>query len=283
MKNKNRIEDSERKTQDMSVVADYDGEGSNRAKLVEAMGDDYEEPEKTPTGIDGKMSNFWYHYKWHVIFGTCILAFLLVGASQLMNNNPYDVAAMYVGPASIDEKGISDALTEMLTDDSNGNGKKNALITGIEYYTATRLDELIAKKKSEGASYPYYDQNANDSAYRDFQSNLYIGEYGVMFLDSIIYEDLKNEGSLVKLEDSLGYCPDEALDDYGIKLYDTKFCKYYSAFKTMPEETVLCLRAVGSANAMSPSEKAAQKTFERNKALFVDIMSFEYPEGFEPQ
>lgn len=282
MKNKNFIEDSERKVQDMSVVADYDGETSNRAKLVEAMGDDYEESPKTPTGIDGKMSNFWYHYKWHVIFGVCIVAFILVGVSQLMNNNPYDVATMYVGPASIDEKGISSALTDMLTDDSNGNGKKYASVTGIEYYTATRLDELIAKKKNEGASYPYYDQNANDSAYRDFQSNLYIGEYGVMFLDSIIYEDLKAEGSLVKIEDALGYLPEEAVDDYGIKLYDTKFCNYYSAFKTMPEDTVLCLRNVGSVNAMSSSEKATQKTFERNKGLLVDLMNFEYPEGFEP-
>ncbi len=274
MKKNDCIEESERKTQDEGVVADYDGEASNRAKLVEAMGDDFVESKSEVVGIDGKMSNFWYHYKWHVIFGACILLFIAVGISQLMNNNPNDVTALYVGPASIDENGVTSALSEMLTTDENNNGKKRAAVIGIELYSASQVDELVAKKKAEGASYPYYDQGANDEAYRDYQSYLYLGEFGVMFLDPTLYSELKEAGALARLDEVFDSVPSEALDEYGIRLYDTEFCNYYSAFKSMPEDTVLCLRAVGG------TDKTSVKNYERNKSLLIDIMSFDYPEGY---
>lgn len=274
MKKKDGIEEGERKIQDMSAVADYDGETSNRAKLVEAMGEEFEDTESKPVGIDGRMSNFWYHYKWHVIFGVCTLIFIFVGVSQLMNNNPNDITAMYVGPAAIDENGITNALSEMLTTDVNENGKNRAAVIGIELYSAKQIDELVKKRKAEGASYPYYDQGVNDEAYRDYQSYLYLGEFGVMFLDPTLYNELKEEGALARLDEVFDSVPSEAADEYGIRLYGTKFGNYYSAFKTMPEDTILCLRAAGG------EDKTSQKNYERNKSLFCDIMNFEYPEGY---
>lgn len=281
MKKKTRIEDSERKTQDMSAVAEYDGSSSNSAKYVEATGNDYVETETPPVGIDGKMANFWYHYKWHTIIGLCVLVFIYIGVSQLMNNNPADVTAMYAGPAALNTAEFNNALTEMLSEDYNGNGKKHAYLHDIQLYSDGQLAELVEQLKEAGAEYPYYDRTVNAQAYQDFQSYIFLGEYGVLFLDPALFEQVKESNALVRLDEVFEEIPDSAIDDYGIRLYDTKFCNYYSVFKSMPSDTVLCLRAATAPNGLFSSKKQADKNFDRNKAFFIDLMSFEYPEGFE--
>lgn len=253
MKKKNIIDESERKTQDMSAVADFDGESSNRAKLVEAFGDDYEETKPGPVTVDGVMANFWYHYKWHTIISAFVLVFLVIGIIQLRSNNPSDVTALYAyeGPdlESVVSISMGNAFSEALTTDTNNNGKIRAYVLAV-------------------------------SAYSDFQQYLLTGEMGVMLLGQSYYDEMKNAGGLARLDDIFDQIPEGAIDEYGIRLSETKIAKYYSCFKYLPEDVVLCLRVQGAPSVMHVSKSKIEKMYEKNKSFFVDIMNFEYPEGF---
>ena len=284
MAKKVRIEESERKTQRADAVADYDGSISNSAKLVDAIGDDFVESEAAPVTVEGKFSNFWYHYKWHTIIGLCVLVFLFVGVTQLKNNNPSDITVMFAGPmeiGTVEKEQMSSALTEILKSDPNGNGKKKADLYPLAVYTESQITELVEYKKEHGGTYPYYDRTEVEASYRSFSDHVLIGDYGVMLISPELFEEVKKEGGFVPLSEVLGSTPNEAVDEYGIRFRDTKFAKYYSVFDKLPENTVLCLRKTSQATGIFNSKKSAEKTYENNKNFFVEIMSFEYPEGYE--
>ena len=111
------ITEEERKTQDMSVVAEYNGEVSNRAKLVQYEGDDYDDTPVKDESFKGKADNFWYHHKWHVVIAAAVLFVAVISIFQFIEKgkNKTDLSVMYAGPVDIygeqaDGVALGDAL-----------------------------------------------------------------------------------------------------------------------------------------------------------------------------
>lgn len=283
MRDDERINDEERKTQDMSAVADYGGEKSNRAKLVEAEGDDYEDVPVKDSTFRGRMSNLWYHHKWKIILIPCAFLLLVSGITQLTGNEKVDASVMYAGPAVISGDKYSmldETLDEILSEDLDGDGNKNAYLYVITYMSQKQIEAQKKEYFDNGIHDVTYNAQANQEAYSSFNDMIFAGEAGVMFLDTELFERVRDAGGLVTLESVLGEKPGSAVDDYGVRLGNTAIYKFYKSVQLMPEDTVICLRGPSTVGGVFVSEKSAEKTYERNRALFCDILNFELPEGF---
>ena len=237
------IQDEERKTQDMSAVADYNGEKSNRAKVVEHEGDDYEDVPVKDDSLSGKTKNFFYHYKWHVVAAVVILVVGFIGIYQMVGRDKAksDLSVIYAGPKTLaaeEEDGIKKVLGELLAKDINGDGEKKVFLYTSRYVPTGNAD-------SKG----YTDER--------FRGIIATGECGVMFVDKELFETLKQEGAVESFEKAIGYSPAGAFDEYGIRLDDTDAYKYFTALQAMPGDTVVCVRA--KADPFMTPEKTAEK------------------------
>jgi len=275
-KKEETVEQEVRKTQDMSVVAEYTGEKSNRAKLVEYEGDDYDDTPVKDNSLAGRTENFWYHYKWHVIFGVIILFVALVGIRQLIErgNDKTDLSIMYAGPYNLNSlaaEEVKDTFAEILSEDLDGNGKKSVYL--YTFYVLS--DQQIAQAKAEeaGGTDRGLDLSQNRKNYSSFTDAVFTGECGVMFLDGWLYETVKESGGLVTFDDALGYTPEKAFDEYGIRLCDTNAYEKYPALAVLPAETVVCVRSVSTAGGVIISEKEAKENYEAGVHFISDFLA----------
>ena len=249
-KNKNEPEFAEeRKTQDMSVVAEYNGEKSNRAKLVEFEGDDYDDTPVKDDSIKGKANNFWYHHKWHVIAAAILLVIGFIGIRQMVTRekNNTDISVLYAGQKELsaaEEEEFKVALAEMLGEDLNGDGEKKVYLY-TSYYPGIAA--------AEEGGYPHGDVK--------FQSAVTTGECGVMFLDGALFDWLRESNALEKLEDALGYLPDKAFDEYGVRICDTEAYETYPVLQLLPRETVVCMRLLSQVDGIVISEGEAKEYY----------------------
>lgn len=274
-KKENIIDDSERKTQDMSAVRDYDGEKSNSAKFVEYIGDDYKDEPAVDNSIEGRAANIWYHYKWHIIISLFFAAVLFVGISQIATRERYDFSVMYSGPTVIADENaesLADALSDVIKNDVNGDGKTKVKIYSFAYWSEAQIEE----RKKVGLNVDY---SANRDAKTNFDNMIFTGECGIMFLDYDLFAAVRDSGGLVTLEDALGYKPEGALDEYGIRLSDIKAYNVYSAFRLMPSDTVVCLRGVSTVGGVFSSKKKAEELFEESKKSFAALVGAQNFEG----
>lgn len=278
MKKKNEAEEEVRLTQDKDAVAEYHGEKSNRAKVVEYEGDDYVDKEVKDNSFKGRLTNFWYHYKWHTVISAIVIVVLAVGITQLAGRESYDVSAMYTGPAVVagdNYDGVERALSAVLKKDIDGDGTKNVYLFAINYMNDSQIADKQALGKEMGIDDVAIDKQGNTQAYKDYSNLLFTGEAGVMMLDRALFEDARDSGGLVTLADALGEKPSYAVDDYGIRLGDTDFYKYFEEMHIIPEDTILCLRGVSTVGGVFTSKNDAEKTYENCKILFESICSFE--------
>lgn len=276
-KKKNAITEEERKTQDMSAVAEYNGEKSNRAKLVDFVGDDYDDTPVKDDSVAGRAENFWYHYKWHTLIAIAVFIIAVVGISQMVRNASAksDLSVMYAGPASIhsrEAEDLKDTLSEILSTDLNADGTKRVYLYSIRLLSDDQiaLAKAEAKKNGSEAGVNEAENRKNREAFSDL---VFTGECGLMFLDGSLFNSVKDAGGLEKLSDALGYEPDKSFDGYGIRLCDIPAYEKYDALKVMPTETIVCLRAVSTAGGVMISEKDAKFNNAAGKRLLKDLLS----------
>ncbi len=283
MEREKLTEEEKKLRQDEGAVADYDGEKSNRAKYVEKIGDDYVDTPVEDRSLEGKMGNFWYHYKWHVIIGLFVAVLLFVGVTQMKNKEEFDLSVMYAGTAVVNGdtyNEVSNALSQLLKTDVNGDGKKSVYLYPFTYYSDAQVEAEMKKWEDEGIHDVSFDKQANEQAHVNFNNMVFTGESGVMFIDESLFEQVKEAGGLVTLESVLGTTPEGALDEYGIRLSELDAYEFLTALQVMPEDTVLCLRGPSTVGGVFSSKKEAERIFETNKNYFIDVMSFKLPEGY---
>ena len=277
-KNKSVITETDRyRTQDMSAVADYNGEKSNRAKLVDFVGDDYDDTPVKDNSVAGRAGNFWYHYKWHTIIAAVILIIVGVGISQMVRNASAksDLSVVYAGPASIhsrDAENLKDALADILSVDLNSDGTRRVYLYSIRYLSADQIAQIKEEAKKNGSE-DGINEADNRKNYEAFSDLVFTGECGVMFLDESLYETVKEAGGLDLLSDALGFEPDNSFDGYGIRLCDISAYELYEALGDMPAETVVCLRSLSTAGGVMISEREAKYNHTAGVRLLRDILA----------
>ena len=275
MKKKNTdniITDEERRTQDAGAVAEYSGEKSNRAKLVDFIGDDYDDTPVKDNSFAGRAGNFFYHYKWYLIIGALFLVIAAIGIAQMMTSGRIgsDVSVLYAGdaiPGGEQQNAITEALSSVLREDIDGDGERKVFLY-TSYYAPGTVVTSASGKQIELSDKGYADDK--------LQGLIATGECGVMFLHPTLFEVLKKEGAVEKLEDVLGYEPEGAVDEYGVRLGDTDPYLYFSGLRSMPSDTVVCMRTL--ANSVFTSEKEAKAYHDAAEKLFKDYFGFVAPE-----
>ena len=78
----------------------------------------------------------------------------------------------------------------------------------------------------------------------------------------------------MKLSDAVGFTPENAVNDYAVRLSDTEFGQYYEPLKLLSKDTYLCIRIPGALSLKGENSEQ----FKQAKATLKAILEFKAPE-----
>ncbi len=255
-------------------------EESNAARRIRLLGQTEEEPEMEAVEVN-KLANFWYHNKvWIVISAFFIIVIGIAVAQYTTRNNP-DVTLLYAGPDYITANDARDfcGAIESILPDYNEDGKIYSDINAYVFMTNEQLAEAKAKAEEVGVNFDF-DVSANINNDRMFSVDVFSGKWGLCFLAEGQYENVKGMEAFVPLSELLDEVPDYAVDEYGIRLGDTKFYKFFDNAKAMPEDVIIAMRRITVVGEFTAGKSAQEKYYKANCDLLKRIVEFEYPEGY---
>lgn len=206
-----------------------------------------------------KLDNFWYHYKWTTIIVGFFAVVLIVCTLQMCTRDDRDLCVLY----SDYEYGLGrylpdvESAFESIAPDFSGDGASNVAIVELP---------IISKE-----------------SYDAFRNHIFVGDTIICLLSPELYSEVyvkDDDGEIlsgfVKLEDVLGYKPENAYDDYSIRIGDTPLAKDFSVFKNIDNDEskiLLCLRK--KPVVVSPFEKKeADEYYEYCTELFKSIIEY---------
>ena len=213
-----------------------------------------------------KLDNFWYYYKWHVIVALFVIFAVVVCTVQACSREKEDIQIIYAGGSYIEGDAyleISKALSSVLPEDFDGDGKKNVGFVNYQIYSQEEIEELEKITLPDGTK-NIVDKAQNSSNMTSYSSYMMTGEVSVCFLSEDLFENLKKNDRLRPLSDIFEEIPDSSYDEYGIKLSETDFYKYNSSIRAMGEDTVICLmrQTVVGTSSNDEEYKKAVETFK---------------------
>lgn len=256
---------------------------SNAARVIRATEGDAPSQPELPPARGNPIANFWYHHKWKVIV---IGVFLFMGitlATQFFHKSNPDITILYAGPDYItanDNRKFCAALAGIM-DDYNGDGEKKVLLNDIIYMTGDQI--RAARERAEAAGDEFaYNQQANAQTAEQFTYEIMAGDSLLCFLCEDQYETVRAADGFVPLAEIFEAVPDSAIDEYGIRLYDTPFAQYFTISHIFPEETIVALRRVTTLSQVRGQAKM-EKKLAWHRDLFSKIVNFTFPEGYTPE
>ena len=256
---------------------------SNAARVIRATEGDAPAQPELPPARGNPIANFWYHHKWKVIV---IGVFLFMGitlATQFLHKSNPDITILYAGPDYItanDNRKFCAALARIM-DDYNGDGEKKVLLNDIIYMTGDQI--RAARESAEAAGDEFaYNQQANAQTAEQFTYEIMAGDSLLCFLCEDQYETVRAADGFVPLAEIFEAVPDSAIDEYGIRLYDTPFAQYFTISHIFPEETIVALRRVTTLSQVR-GQARMEKKLAWHRDLFSKIVNFTFPEGYTPE
>ena len=268
------MDDKEKNTQEP--------EESNAARRLRMLGEDTDgEGDDEPLEID-RWGNFWYHHKWKVVMITVFGIIIGVAVAQFAGQQNPDVYVLYGGPLYItpnENQMFCDAV-ESFCPDYNEDGKTYVQLNDMVFMTENQLNEMIAAAEENDEDIAY-DRLANAQVQERFTYEIFGGEAAICILAEEQYEEVCGSGGFLPLaelyaEDEL---PEGRIDEYGVRLSETKFWKFYGTQDMFPEDAVIALRRVSTMSALTGKSRA-EKIHAYSSDLFCRILDFEYPEGY---
>lgn len=280
-----------------SVSPENEPEMSNAARRLRALGIDPNEeehkniPEETkPMKKAGKaIENFWYHYKTLTLALIAIVLVLGIGIYQLMSKTKPDLYIFYGGsmfnydPSVVSTetfKDMTDAFTSIMDKDYNDDGEKNIMLAEAICFSESEIKKYEEMCEARGLS-PAFNKTFNAEELDRFRNEMMVGESVIYLLDPALYEEVRGKDIFLTLEEALGYVPDCAYDEYGIKFAELEFAKYFTAFDELQEDVILAIRRVTPMDAFAKS-RDIDKIHANHVDFFKRIVNFEYPEGYDP-
>jgi uncharacterized protein YxeA len=182
------------------------------------------------------VDNTWYHYKPQIIIGFFAIVLLVTCVIQFSAKKDPDVFVYYVGEGNITVEAAEKFRTDMesiLEEDYNGDGHKT-----VDY----KEDVFVmysADGETENNTY-VYNSTEQMNIVKRFNMELGMGDCVVYIMDPNLYK--ANKDYILALEDSLGYIPEFAYDDKGIKVSDLPAYRL-TGLAAFPENYVICVRA----------------------------------------
>ena len=217
-----------------------------------------------------KFDNLWYHYKIVVILGILVLAFLIFCVVQCALKVKGDADIAYIGAHEINSEDFDDlqsALSEILGEDLNGDGKIKVDFTQFLYMTSVQLEDERARGRP-------VDIQSLITVQTQIDLMLTEGNIILYFIDPAIYKELSQRtGVFMPLEDSLGYVPDNANDVYSIKLGTLPCWDYYAGIYNLPPNTLITVRDM---QLSEENNATVKERYDRNLLLFKRLVEFTF-------
>ncbi|MGM9646179.1 MAG: hypothetical protein ACI3XS_05775 [Eubacteriales bacterium] len=188
------------------------------------------------------ISNIWYRYKWAIIIISAFIAVFVILIVQMAKKDKNDITIMYAGPKYVTSdiySSVTGSLTEIMKD-YNGDGEKKILFSTITYQTDEQRKESIDDNDIYGK---VMSDAANKESLDTFMNQIMSGQVAIYLLDPFFLSDKMYGREFMKVEDVLGYKPDESImcGETGVYLKKTEFAKYMGGFEDLPDDTVICV------------------------------------------
>ena len=257
---------------------------SNEARRIRMSGEGIGEDVRLDDIKVNKLSNFLYHNKVKIILITFFAVVLIIGIVQIITQSSPDATIIYGGPQYISPNQAKNfrAMMESLMDDYNGDGKKVVQLYDFVFYTSEQL-EKVAEETDENGEKTVVNISSNRKTADRFSEEVFGVDSGVCILSESQYNEARSAGAFLTLREVLGYQPDGAVDDFAVKLSETKLWKFYDAARIFPRDSVIVMRKLSSMGSILGMKKRAETNHEAGLKLFRTILEFEYPEGYVEQ
>lgn len=219
--------------------------------------------------------NYWYYYKWIVIIGAFFIGVITFCLFQSVNRESYDVCILYTGPHifSVGEKSsFESSFVQIMSEDYDKNGDKSIQVIDLTALTDDQLREIIETSEDPTAAVKYAPY-AVDNVKKSFSQQAFSGDSVICILDEYWYNVLLKAEGLEKLEDVLGYKPDNMKDEYSAYFCGLKFSEYFGWSTEFSEDTVICFRKMSTVQAFYGKDNV-EKNYNRSVQMLKDIFSF---------
>ncbi|MBQ8311051.1 MAG: hypothetical protein IJX80_08575 [Clostridia bacterium] len=230
------------------------------------------------------LDNFWYHYKWTVIVVAFFVTVFLVCFVQCTQSKQVDIPVVFAGayaePSeeqyiwSEQEKSAIEDIFESLFHKSGGSESREVGFLTYNVYTEEELREKATNEEGD-FSITFFNtlKQTNQSEISAFTNYRGTGECSIWLVSEMVYEEnFHDKEGFVKISDMLGATPQNAYDEYAIRLGDTAMYRYYDALRRMPADTLIVF---SKAWIMGASSNEA--TYEEYKTLYQAMIGFEAP------
>lgn len=222
--------------------------------------------------------NYWYYYKWTVIIAAFFIGVIIFCAVQSGDRANYDASVLYTGPYIFeqeDKTAFTSALSQVMSADLDGDGKKSVQLIDMTAFTDEQLREALDTSDDPTLAIKYA-QFSEDNVKSNFSQQVFSGDASILIVDEHWYNVVLKAGGLVPLEEILGYRPESLVDDYSADFTQLGISSFFDAMGKLPEGTRICFRRLPTSAAFT-GKKAAEKNYENSKKLFADIFAFEMP------
>ena len=253
---------------------------SNAARRLKALGGSDETTEDEPIKVD-KLANFWHYNKTKILIAAAFILIIGISLVQLIGRQNPDVSVLYAGPDYITPnecEAFCDVL-ESLMDDYNGDGRKYVQVEDIVFMSDDQILDYLAAAQADNEHAAVDNMNNNEVKDR-FMYEVFGGEAMLCILAEDQYDMVAEGGGFMKLTDVFGSIPDGAIDEYGIRFSETRFCKFYDAAKIFPADSVIALRTVPTTSALTGKQRA-ERIHGYHETMFKLLIEWDYPEGYE--
>jgi len=226
------------------------------------------------------LDNYWYHYKWQTIIAVFIIIVLFVGISQVSTNAKSEIGLMYSGPRllSMSEKSSIQSAVRQVMEDYNGDNKLSVELVALMIMSEEQILQAYEDAKEQGRDILINGQFIRDERNK-FDNLTMVGDSVICLLDPHLYRRVLDAGGFMPLSEIFDETPEGAIDEFGIRLSETKFGQYFAGVNTLPSDTVLCIRRASTFSFIK-GRKKSDLYHSYHVRLFHSIMSFEFPEGY---
>lgn len=254
---------------------------SNAARRIRALSEEEPAAEEEPLKIN-KLANFWYHNKIKIVLIAFFAFVISVAAVQFAGQQSADISLLYAGPDYVtpNQNQAFCAVLESIMPDYNKDGKNHVQLNDMVFLTQKQVDEYLAYIEESGDEM-LLDLLANKQMNERFTYEVFGGEASICILAEDQYLSVAAAEGFLPLKELFDEIPEGAIDDYGVRLRETKLCRFYDAAQVFPEDAVIALRRISTMSALT-GKKKAERAHEYSRDLFVRMLTFEYPEGYVP-
>ncbi|MBQ8510652.1 MAG: hypothetical protein IJ493_12165 [Clostridia bacterium] len=216
--------------------------------------------------------NFWYHYKFQTLIGLVLVLTVIICTTQLATKDDYDYYVMYAGPqimAVQDITYIQRGIAEV-AGDYNGDGQSLVCLSDVVMLSPEEQVEAA----ENGA---VFDAGFLRETMTQYYQEILAGDAVICLLSPYMYEIVHEADGFMPLAEIFTEIPEAAYDDCGIVLSKTEFGQHFMGIKSLPEDTILCIRRISTFKNFKGSGKT-EKHYNAYLELFRDIVAFEAPE-----